>query len=185
MSANAESICSLPLLKLLVDDFFKYIHPLVPFPHEPSFRDAFNSREDVRNPLFLALLASMMTALLASFPRRAQYHLKQHGLQARRSDVLQLGESCHKIALDSRGPGYLDGDINVYDAATSYFLGLAAAYKGQKERMRLYLAECLTILRSLGVHKPEVILQQESQGSDVIQREMGRRLFWIMFVAVR
>ncbi|EHK97719.1 hypothetical protein M7I_6503 [Glarea lozoyensis 74030] len=56
---NAESICPFETLELLVDDFFTYIHPLCPFPHEPSFRAAFKSRQDLSNPLFLALLASM------------------------------------------------------------------------------------------------------------------------------
>ena len=55
---NAESICPISVLELLVDDFFTYIHPLAPFPHEPSFRAAFSSREDLKNPSFLALLAS-------------------------------------------------------------------------------------------------------------------------------
>ncbi|KAJ5083665.1 transcriptional regulator family: Fungal Specific TF [Penicillium angulare] len=43
---SAEAICSLHTVQLLIDDFFTYIHPLVPIPHEPTFRAAFERRED-------------------------------------------------------------------------------------------------------------------------------------------
>ena len=43
---SAESICSISTLQILVDDYFTYIHPLIPLPHEPTFREAFARRED-------------------------------------------------------------------------------------------------------------------------------------------
>ncbi|KAH8812517.1 hypothetical protein F5884DRAFT_785662 [Xylogone sp. PMI_703] len=199
---SAESICPFPILELLVDDFFTYIHPLVPFPHEPSFRAAFKHREDLNNPAFLALLASMVGILVASFPRKPRQHLKAQRRQDLFPNSMSLVERCHKVAVEARGPGYLDKELSVYDAATSYFLGLAGAYTFNWRACRLYFGETLSMLRILGVHKtkepgfnPDVMqvalgitgigLEARPEQIDFIKQEIGRRIFWIMFVGIR
>ncbi|KAF2711697.1 hypothetical protein K504DRAFT_480645 [Pleomassaria siparia CBS 279.74] len=200
---SADMIASLPTMNALIDDFFTYIHPLCPFPHEPSFREAWERREDYTNPAFLALLASMISALVASFPRKPRMHLK---LKARNQypSHLSLVEKCREVCAQARGPGYLDRpNLNVYDACTSYFLGLTGAYIFQWRQLRLYFGECQTILRSLGLHKspdqPYTFLDRtgpgDSSGSnfdpsrdlkmDNITEQIGHRLFWTLFVGVR
>ena len=202
---NAESICPLNTLELLIDDFFTYIHPLTPFPHEPSFRAAFKHREDLNNPSFLALLASMVGVLVASFPRRPRLHLKNQCRENMFPSSISLVERCHRIAVEARGAGYLDKELSVYDACTSYFLGLAAAYTFQWKQCRLYFGETLNIARVLGAHKTENAGflgvgdlpatfgaeggpfdgQGQPVAVDYIRQEIGRRVFWIMFVGVR
>jgi hypothetical protein len=201
---SAEEICALPTLNALIDDFFTYIHPLCPFPHEPSFRDAWAQREDLSNPSFLALLASMIAALVSSFPRKPRLHLTT---QTRREypSHLALVDKCWEVCARARGPGYLDRpSLNVYDACTSYFLGLAGAYVFKWRQLRLYLAESLTIIRSLGLHKSEaqgythlggVPSAWGSNGPsydgsrdskvDYVTEETGRRVFWTVFVGAR
>lgn len=200
---TAESICSLPIMNNLIDDFFTYIHPLCPFPHEPSFREAWNNREDCANDAFLALLASMIASLVASFPRKPRLHLKQ---QTRDyfPNHLALVDRCREICAQARGPGYLDKpSLNVYDACTSYFLGLAGGYTFRWRQLRVYFGECLTILRSLGLHKAQEQsythlgrLPQATgssgpnfEGSDApldhITEQIGRRVFYTLFVGVR
>ncbi|KAL8817709.1 MAG: hypothetical protein Q9191_008095 [Dirinaria sp. TL-2023a] len=56
---NMETIAPLPIVEALIQDYFTYLHPLIPVPHEPSFREALSQREDNTNPTFLALLTSM------------------------------------------------------------------------------------------------------------------------------
>lgn len=201
---NAESICPFDTLRLLIDDFFTYIHPLAPFPHERTFRGALDAREDLNSPTFLALLASMVGVLVASFPRRPRLHLRNQQRQNMFPSSISLVERCHKIAVEARGPGYLDKDLTVYDAATSYFLGLAAAYTFQWKVCRLYFGETLNIMRVVGTHKTEnqgflgvgglpasfgeersQFDRGQSDTKDCIQREIGRRVFWIMFVGIR
>ncbi|KAL5389285.1 hypothetical protein DPSP01_002598 [Paraphaeosphaeria sporulosa] len=201
---TAESICSLPIMNSLIDDFFTYIHPLCPFPHEPSFREAWNNREDCGNDSFLALLASMVAALVASFPRKPRLHLK-HQTRDFFPSHLALVDRCREICAQARGPGYLDKpSLNVYDACTSYFLGLVGGYTFRWRQLRLYLGECLTILRTLGLHKAKeqgyTYLGQlpEATGSsgpkfegsrdvplDYITEQIGRRVFYTLFVGVR
>lgn len=201
---SAESICPFSTLELLVDDFFTYIHPLAPFPHEPSFRSAFKHREDLNNPSFLALLASMVGILVASFPRKPRLHLKAQHREQLFPNSISLVERCHKVAVEARGAGYLDKDLSVYDAATSYFLGLASAYTFNWRACRLYFGETLTIIRVLGAHKEKIPgftdsvgalpaafggeggnFNPNSDGVDFIRQEIGRRLFWVMFVGIR
>lgn len=191
-------------MNALIDDFFTYIHPLCPFPHEPSFREAWERREDYTNPAFLALLASMIACLVASFPRKPRLHLK---LQTRDQypSHLSLVDKCRDVCAQARGPGYLDRPtLNVYDACTSYFLGLTGAYIFKWRQLRLYFGECLTILRSLGLHKAQdqgysylggIPTAMGSNGPnfdgsrdlklDKITEQIGRRLFWTLFVGVR
>ncbi|KAL6710450.1 hypothetical protein ACN47E_008498 [Coniothyrium glycines] len=201
---SAEAICPLPTMNALIDDFFTYIHPLCPFPHEPSFREAWDRREDFSNPSFLALLASMIAALVSSFPRKPRLHLKTQTRHEYPSH-LSLVDKCREVCTQARGPGYLDRpSLNVYDACTSYFLGLTGAYVFQWRQLRLYFAECLTIIRSLGLHKPEAqgytylgnvpnawgSAGPNYDGSrefklDYITEQIGRRVFWTVFVGVR
>jgi hypothetical protein len=177
---------------LLVDDFFTYIHPLAPFPHEPSFRAAFKHREDLSNPSFLALLASMVGLLVASFPRKPMMHLKAQHQEKLFPNSVSLVERCHKVAVEARGAGYLDKELTVYDAATSYFLGLAGAYTINWRQCRLYFGETFTISRVIGVHRSNETVKygEERAGAgepqiDYIKQEIGRRIFWVMVVGIR
>ncbi|KAK4986535.1 hypothetical protein LTR66_007841 [Elasticomyces elasticus] len=201
----AESICPMETLDLLVNDFFTYIHPLCPFPHEPSFREALKRREDYNNRPFLALLASMIAALVASFPRKPRLHIKQQRKENMFPNHMSLVLRCQRVAAAARGPGYLESEsLSVHDAATSYFLALTGVYTFRWRQGRLYFGECLTIIRALGLHRAKE--QNQSQlgtfpamlGShepaqdfandgpiDYITQEVGRRLFWTMFVSVK
>lgn len=199
---SAESICDFQTLDLLVNDFFTYIHPLYPFPHEPSFREAWKRREDYNNKPFLALLASMIAALVASFPRKPRLHLKAQRKDRVFPNHMALVQRCQKVCAEARGLGYLDSDsLSVHDAATSYFLGITGCYTFRWRQSRLYFGECLGILRALGLHKsteqnftrlgnlPASVGSHgpgfegsREQTVDHITLEMGRRIFWAMFV---
>lgn len=187
-----------------MDDYFTYIHPLVPFPHEPSFRAAFKNREDLNNPPFLSLLAAMIGTLVASFPRNPRLHLKAQHREHLFPNSINLVERCHKVAVEARGAGYLDKQLNVYDAATSYLLGLSHAYTFKWKSCRLYFGETLTILRVVGAYKVknpdylsigalpaaygadlETSYEERPEPLDFVKQEIGRRIFWIMFLAVR
>ncbi|KAI1139304.1 hypothetical protein F5Y05DRAFT_381450 [Hypoxylon sp. FL0543] len=200
VTMDAETIAPLPILELLIDDFFTYIHPLMPFPHEPSFRAAFAERADRSNPEFLALLASMVGALVASFPRSARSHLKaQHSTGLFPSAVAMI-EHCRVIALEARGPRFLmKEEMNEDDAATSYFLGIAAAQTLQWRMCKRFFTETMTFckelasnrqkgLSSLAAHIPGVtpaLNATADQPIDHIKDQIGKRIFWVMVASVR
>lgn len=190
---DAESIAPWSILTLLVDDFFTYIHPLAPFPHEPTFRMSFTTREDRTNRTFLALLASMVGCLVASFPRAARQHLKahQHGM-AMYPKAITLIERCRAVALEARGAAfYSKDDVTVYDAATSYFLGLAAGYTMQWKICRRFMAETMSFIRELGYHKPRDLgssmfgVTYRGPPFNHVEDQLGKRIFWCMFLGIR
>lgn len=205
--ASAEAICSLHTVQLLLDDFFTYIHPLVPIPHEPTFRAAFERREDTTSDTFLALLASMIGFLVASFPRRPKLRLNTEAERSAFPNSIALVKRCHDVAIQARGTGYLDRNVTVYDAAISYFLGVCAGYVYSMRRCRLYLAECRTMLQVYDLCQPAIKLPsalnaaspmstmsavfQDQKGHsltdntlavDLISQELGRRLFYVTLV---
>lgn len=196
---SAESIAPLDTIEHFINDYFTYIHPLCPFPHEPSFRESFRRREDYNNRPFLALLASMIAALVSSFPRKPRLVLKAQGRQGLFPNHMSLIHRCQQICAAARGPALLErDDLTVYDAATSYLIGLSHAYIFRWRPARLYFAEALAIIRALGLHdaKSEFYRPQGNangdaprdgvqMGPDYITLEMGRRIFWTTFVSWR
>ncbi|KAI1801245.1 hypothetical protein F4811DRAFT_556053 [Daldinia bambusicola] len=197
---DAEAIAPWPILELLVDDFFTYIHPLMPFPHQPSFRAAFASRMDRSSGEFLALLASMIGVLVASFPRSARSHLKtQHSTNLFPSAVAMI-DHCRSIALDARGSRFMvKEEMTPDDAATSYFLGYACAHTLQWGMCKRFLAETITFCRELTTRRPRGLSALEasmpglalspntSSGKPVdhIKDQIGKRIFWVMVAGVR
>ncbi|CAI7651981.1 unnamed protein product [Penicillium bialowiezense] len=202
---SAESICSLRTVQLLLDDFFTYIHPLVPIPHEPSFRAAFERREDVTSHTFLALLASMIGLLVASFPRRPKLRLNTEAERTAFPNSIALVKRCLDVAIQARGTGYLDRDATVYDAAISYFVAVCTGYIYNMSRCRVYLSECRAMLQVYDLCRPPVPSStrgptsptsptttnsqsypapnfMESQAVDLITQELGRRLFYVTLV---
>jgi hypothetical protein len=194
-------------VQLLLDDFFTYIHPLVPIPHEPSFRAAFERREDVTSHTFLALLASMIGLLVASFPRRPKLRLNTEAERTAFPNSTVLVKRCLDVAIQARGTGYLDRNATVYDAAISYFIAVCTGYIYNMRRCRIYLSECRAMLQvydlcrspsnppssTLGPNSPlspaSAMTQDqpahnfmESQGVDLITQELGRRLFYVTLV---
>lgn len=191
-SLDAEAIAPWPVLSLLVDDFFTYIHPLAPFPHEPTFMQQFRSREDRNNREFLALLASMIGCLVASFPRTARLHLKAQQSSNLFPRAITMIERCRAVALEARGPLFAGKEeVNVYDAATSYFLGLAAGYTMQWKLCRRFMTESLSFIREMGYHKPRDLgssmlgITYRGPAFDHVQDQLGKRIFWVLFLGVR
>ncbi|KAL2843659.1 hypothetical protein BJY01DRAFT_192605 [Aspergillus pseudoustus] len=200
---SLESIGPLPTIRLLIDDYFTYIHPLVPIPHEPTYRAALNHREDLTNPIFLALTAGMIGSLVASFPRRPKLHLKPEERKAFPHSTA-LVKRCRDISVQARGFGYLDRPPTVYDAAISYFLGLCSGYIWNMRACRSYFAECMTMIHvyhlcsppatrlpSMNPTSPASSSSMQSQDSpndasvSIIDLELGRRLFYTTLVGYR
>jgi hypothetical protein len=193
---DAESLAPLPVLELLVDDFFTYIHPLAPFPHEPTFRQSFANREDRTRPEFLGLLASMIGALVASFPRSAREHLKAQHSTHLFPRAIVLIEKCRDIALTTRGSKWvLKQPKTLDDAATSYFLGLASGYTHRWNASRHFMAETLTLIRELGFNRPKHPGDLPTFGNDPyspdplpfnhVKDQVGKRIFWCLLLGVR
>ena len=198
----AESICPLPFLELLIDGYFTYVHPLTPVPHEPSFRAALSRRADRTDSAFLALLASMIGCLVSAFPQKLRVLAQGHEMED--LSATMLIEHCRAIINEARGSAFLDRDWTIQDAMTSLLLGLTGVHMFDWKTCRTYLTQCQTIARVIGLHKatwpncsssesfrPDMRANRRiAHGSsemqaDLVLRELGRRTFWGLFVAIK
>lgn len=197
---GAEDIAPWPVLLLLVDDFFTYIHPLIPFPHEPTFRQKLSARRDKADREFLALLSSMIGTLVASFPRSVRLHLKASHSPDMFPTAASMIDRCRTVALQARGHEFqCKEEMSVDDAATSYFLGLASAYTFRLKACKRFMAETMAFCRELGIHRQpdtSVLMSSASNMSvsmhdappkpvDHIKDQIGKRIFWVMLVGLR
>ncbi|KAI1259721.1 hypothetical protein F5Y18DRAFT_420582 [Xylariaceae sp. FL1019] len=197
---DAESIAPWPILQLLVDDFFTYLHPLIPFPHQPSFRQNFNNRSDRTDREFLALLSSMVAVLVASFPRCARAHLKALHSTELFPTAITMIDHCRNIALEARGASLLTKEEpSVDDAATCYFLGLAAGYTLRWTTCTQFMTFTLNICKKLisstspGLSSPAGHFSRDMHNGnhaankpvDHIKDQIGKRIFWVMVAGIR
>ncbi|RMZ91136.1 hypothetical protein DV736_g1629, partial [Chaetothyriales sp. CBS 134916] len=181
---SAESICDLDTLDILINDYFIYIHPLIPVPHEPSFRAAFARREDKTDRIFLGMIAAMVETLVVSFPRRARRLFASEQAKHQYPNAGALIDHCHAIFIEARGIGYLDREPSVNEAISSYLAGISASYLFDVRRTRMYWGECVMMIRSMGFYRPGS-MASEQQGPvsvDHIRQQSGRRVFWLLFV---
>ena len=177
---------------------------IVPVPHEPSFRDALTRREDLKNPTFLALLASMVGCVIAAFPRKARRYLRAQNVGPVSFSPGLLIERCHNTATQAREANYLERNFTVHDAIVSYLLGMTGSFTTIWHKARVYFEQSLTMSRIIGLHKANGPHYVNSDGSisiaqtandhdvldshgqpDFVMQELGRRTFWLTFVAVK
>ena len=197
---SIESICPLPTLQLLIDDYFTYIHPLIPLPHEPTFRMQLERRDDLVDKSFLALVANMVASLVASFPRRPRQLLNTVDLRRRFPNAGVLVHTCLQVADEARGPSFLAGPLTIYDAIASYLSAISYAYIFDFKRCRLFHGQSVLIMRILNIHRPSQnpVPATDFTGAyyngadgaphdsiDYVHEEMCRRLFWVSYVSSR
>ena len=125
----------------------------------------------------------MIGAIVSSYPRRPQKHLKQLGLEHLFPSSLDFVNKCQDVVFACRGSGYLQkAGLGVYDAATSYFLMAMNAHTYRMVERELHLGESLNIIRMLGYHRPP---DPSKPLPSLIELETGRRIYWTIFVTVR
>jgi len=202
---SVETILPIEIVDLIVNDYFTFIHPYYPFPHEPRFREQWETREDAHNRPFLALLSSVVAVVIAVCPSKLKTYLEAHRTSKNYANHLDLINNCFATCATARGLGFLDNqNINIYDAATSFLLGLSALHSSRWKTSRLLFGECITIIKSIGLHKSKYSTYNalgkvpglvgysniDHEGSkdeilDYITVQVGRRLFWSTFIMTR
>lgn len=198
-----ETIAPLPVVYALIEDYFTQIHPQIPIPHEPSFREALTKRDDHREPIFLALMASMAGCVVACFPGRLYQHYRMQNTAALPGPV-EFVQKCHAIAVEARGPNFLDRTLSVVDAAVSLLLGMTGLFAHNIHKARVYLEQCLTMSKLLGLHRAFGTGYINIDGSrsapssangvehpdphrqqDYVLEELAKRIFWLAFMALK
>ena len=195
----AEPICPRHVLRDLINDYFTFIHPVIPIPHEASFRHKFETCEYPYSGTFLELIASMVACLTSCFPRRPRHHLKYHNLEHMFPSSRDLIEKCQNVRQAAHGPATHNREYSVHDAMISYLQGATNVSTFQRDPAILYFKECLAIIVSLGLHASEPrrglngvprsngsqLAASQPMPTSLIDQEMATRVFWLSFASVK
>ena len=174
-----EAIAPFEFVDRLVTVYFTYIYPLYPFPHENLFLDQFHSLADTNDPVFLALVASMVGMVSITFPRLARMVLFGDVADG---NLITFVERCIRVAVDARGTSYLMRDeLKINDAATSFFLGMIGARLNRSGQFRLYMAECLSILNL----PTNDTTSNVGVPTSLVEAEIGYRIRSAVFVEIK
>ena len=133
----------------------------------------------------------MVAALVSSFPQKRRLNLTTQTATDPNPGHTKLANRSQKICIEARGPGYLSNDcLSVYDAATSFFLGLTGLYTSRHRQAKLYFSESLTIIQTLGIRQVDHasgvmrsnIEDDQEKRCDRITLEMSRRIYSALHV---
>jgi hypothetical protein len=173
-----DVIAPFEIIDRLMNVFTTYIYPLYPFPHENLFLDKLHNLLDPNDQTFLALVASMAGMVAVTYPRLARVILLEEVVDG---DLTSFVDRCVKVAADARGTLYLTRvDLNVNDAATSFFLGMIGARLNRWGQFRLYMTECLGILQL-----PWIPTKDGSHPSSFVELEIATRIKSAMLIEMK
>lgn len=178
--SSADLIAPPDIVQRLLSEFFTYVYPIYPFPHEPWLMQAFNRRADIGdsayNPL-LGLISSMVALLAAMRPRQTLALISSLGY----TNIDNFIHQVRAICVNARGIGYLDrDDLDYVAAATSFFLAQLSVRNQKWLQYQSYLNEAVEI-----VHDQQMMLMNDIGSYDSIQLQIGRRIYWSVYVCTR
>ena len=167
----------LQIVTNLLDDYFSYLHPLAPIPHEPTFRATYSSRADLHDPSFVALVASMVGALTTSYPQRARMHFSKMNNGGQSFKAYEYAVHCRSTALRALTPEYLEkSSFSTYDIMINFLLGHNHMHEGKvPNSSHLYFSQCQALILSSRLSPP----------SDNLDEEQRRRTVWALFSKVK
>ena len=161
-------------------------------------------REDLKDSSFLALIASLVGCAVAALPKRAWHHIRSQNPGSCPPNPVLFIERCHTVATQAREANYLDREIAPPDHMISYLIAMTGVFTSGWNRARIYLEQALTMSRMLGLSKcngPHYTtvdgvaattqlenghdLQESLGPTNFLLQEMGRRIFWLIFIAVK
>ncbi|KAH8104845.1 fungal-specific transcription factor domain-containing protein [Cristinia sonorae] len=163
-----EDIAPRDTILLIIALFFDFVYPLTPCVHKPSFMADVHSHREERDPLFFALVMSVVASTLVQVPRSY--------LPMERHAVRKLAQNCHEASRHIT--------VASYDPPTSMHVVvryLDCVYhfcEGHDATQHAAFGEAAHIAITLRMHE-----ESSYEGLDLIECEVRRRTFWLLFGA--
>ncbi|KAH9851593.1 fungal-specific transcription factor domain-containing protein [Lenzites betulinus] len=165
---HLEDVAPRDTILLIIALFFDFVYPLTPCVHKPSFMADVHSRREERDPLFFALVMSTVASTLVQVPRSY--------LPMERHAVRKLAQTCHEASRHI--------SVASYDPPTSmhvvirYFDCVYHFCEGHDATQHAAFGEAAHIAVTLRMHE-----ESSYEGLDLIECEVRRRTFWLLFGA--
>ncbi|OWZ50587.1 hypothetical protein C368_06732 [Cryptococcus neoformans 125.91] len=149
--------------------FFDYVHPLTPCLHRPSFLMEVETRRDEKDPVFLALVLSVLASAMVQIPKPLLPTINS-------CPGREMADCCYQASRIV--------SLNTYDPPTIEMVILRfldSVYHIVSDRLGAHAAswgEALQLGVSLGIHR-----EASYAGLDPISAEVQRRMFGLLFTS--
>ncbi|KIK94343.1 hypothetical protein PAXRUDRAFT_143066 [Paxillus rubicundulus Ve08.2h10] len=163
-----EDVAPRDTIFLIIALFFDFVYPLTPCVHKPSFMADLQSHREERDPLFFALVMSMVASTLVQVP--SSY------LPMARSIVRKLAQMCCEASRHITIASY-DPPTSMH-VVTRYFDCVYHFCEGHDATQHAAFGEAAHIAITLRMHE-----EVSYEGLDPIESEVRRRTFWLLFGA--
>ncbi|KAI0061634.1 hypothetical protein BV25DRAFT_728697 [Artomyces pyxidatus] len=163
-----EDIAPRDTIMLITALFFDFVYPLTPCVHKPSYMADLHARREERDPLFFALVMSTVASTLVQLPRSY--------LPMERHAVRKLAQTCHEASRHISVASY-DPPASVH-VVIRYFDCIYHFCEGHDATSHAAFGEAAHIAVTLRMHE-----EASYEGLDLIECEVRRRTFWLLFGA--
>ncbi|KDQ20786.1 hypothetical protein BOTBODRAFT_50846 [Botryobasidium botryosum FD-172 SS1] len=165
---SLDEIAPREQLMLIIALFFDFVHPLTPCVHKPSFMTDLHSRREERDPLFFALVMSVVASTLVQVPRSY--------LPMDRPAVRRLAQNCSEASRHVTVASY-DPPTSMH-VVVRYLDTVYHFCEGHDATSHASFGEAAHIAVTLHMHE-----EASYEGLDPIESEIRRRTFWLLFGA--
>lgn len=165
---SLEEVAPRDTIMLIIALFFDFVYPLSPCVHKPSYMADLHAHREERDPLFFALVMSTVASTLVQLPRSY--------IPMGRNAVRKLAQNCHEASRHI--------SVASYDPPTSmhvvirYFDCIYHFCEGHDATQHAAFGEAVHIAVTLRMHE-----EASYEGLDLIESEVRRRTFWLLFGA--
>ncbi|PCH39748.1 hypothetical protein WOLCODRAFT_23609 [Wolfiporia cocos MD-104 SS10] len=163
-----EDVAPRDTILLIIALFFDFVYPLTPCIHKPSFMADVHSHREERDPLFFALVMSTVASTLVQVPRSY--------LPMDRIAVRKLAQTCHEASRHISVASY--DPPTVMHVVLRYFDTVYHFCEGHDATQHAAFGEAAHIAITLRMHE-----ESSYEGLDLIECEVRRRTFWLLFGA--
>ncbi|OSX60017.1 hypothetical protein POSPLADRAFT_1148942 [Postia placenta MAD-698-R-SB12] len=163
-----EDVAPRDTMLLIIALFFDFVYPLTPCVHKPSFMADVHSHREQRDPLFFALVMSTVASTLVQVPRSY--------LPMERHAVRKLAQTCHEASRHISVASY--DPPTVMHVVVRYFDTIYHFCEGHDATQHAAFGEAAHIAITLRMHE-----ESSYEGLDLIECEVRRRTFWLLFGA--
>ncbi|THU80113.1 hypothetical protein K435DRAFT_768268 [Dendrothele bispora CBS 962.96] len=165
-----DVLASRDVLLQIISSFFDFVYPNIPCIHRPSFMTDLEARREESDPVFFALVASLIATTLAQTPGPC--------LPLEGDEVRLLAKRCYEasrsiMAFSYDPPTTMHIVLRYCDAAYIYRLGNDSA-----ATRHAAFGEAVQVGYTLRFQKEEYY-----KDLDVIDGQMRRRIFWVLYGA--
>ncbi|WWD08703.1 hypothetical protein V865_006816 [Kwoniella europaea PYCC6329] len=149
--------------------FFDYVHPLTPCLHRPTFLMEVETRRDEKNPVFLALVLSVLASAMVQIPKALLPPI--NNIPAR-----EMADRCYQVSrlvsLNAYDPPTIEMVITRFLDAVYHLIS------GRLGAQAASLGEAVQLGTVLGIHR-----ESSYVGLDPISTEVRRRMFGLLFTS--